>query len=73
MLFLFLLHLIFEDENLAFLREFNLKLQKVYESAARIETTCFDWFRRFKDVVRVKEGQKLAQTLNWRRCSKRIR
>ena len=29
--------------------EAHWKLQKVYEDAARSETTCRDWFRRFKD------------------------
>ena len=49
--------------------ESHRELQKVYGDAARSETTCRDWFRRFKDgdfdvtTVRVKEGQKPSKTL----------
>ena len=58
--------------------EAHRKLQKIYGDAALRETTCRDWFRRFKDGdfnvdVRVKEGQKPSKTLNWRHCSMRIR
>ena len=59
--------------------EVHRELQKVYEDVALSETTCRDWFRRFKDsdfdltTVRLKEGQKPPETLNWRHSSMRIR
>ena len=52
--------------------EAHRELQKVYGDAALCETTCCDWFRRFKDgdfdvdemtTVRVEEGQKPSKTL----------
>ena len=49
--------------------EAHRELQTVFEDAALSETTCRDWFRRFKDGDLdfddrpVKEGQKPSKTL----------
>ena len=49
--------------------EAHRELQRVYGDAALSETTCRDWFRRFKDVDfnvddrPCKEGQKRSKTL----------